>query len=638
MCGFIGLISNKLISQEARLSLRNSLDTMSHRGPDGIGEYHSEYCYLGHARLQILDLNPRSNQPFINPKNGDVLVYNGEIYNYKSLKNELKSVGFVFLTESDTEVLLYSFDYWGVHDTLTKLEGMFSGAFFHKKTNTTYLFRDPYGQKPLYWSFDKNHLIFSSELRGILNSNLKKWRFSAENFARYLFNGYYGFTDTPLEEVFKLQSGFYLQINGEVLTSTQYFNHNNFSTNSNRKLSDSVDELDYLLEESVTQTLQSDVPVGIFLSGGIDSSLIMHYCTRHQKDVRALCVSMSEQDYDEASKAKNVADHLKINDLSIFSLDEKKITELVKIVMDKMDEPHGDPGLINAFFLSENSKNFIKVAITGDGGDEFFTGYESFKAINYSRLFNRFKALNLASNFLLSKLSDGDGYLSLKFKMKSFMRGSTLSQEHKMAAWLSTISSDDLQKLVSQNYGHVLPSIKYPNHLPLFFQFWHDNLNRLSDLQISQLFYQKIFLPEFICMHSDRATMLNGIESRAPFLSTKVTRFANTLPDNQKIGYTTSKIILRELAKRLNLPQLIYKQKKQGFTFPIARWLKSTMKPLIDEMIADDDFFLLVGLNVQYARELAHEHHSGKSNNYRILYCLIVARKWAHNYSSKIQW
>jgi len=623
MCGFFGWISKNTLTRHDLESCHNSLETLSHRGPDGEGAYTEPNLFIGHKRLSIIDLNTQSSQPFIDPTGRYILCFNGEIYNYIELKLELSNLGVSFTTNSDTEVFLQALIHWGI-DALSKVDGMFAGSFYDKHKCTHLIFRDPLGQKPLYYCDNELGLIYSSELRGILA--LKKFRFTIDHtaFSRYILNGYYALEDTPIFGVHKLLPGYVITYKDESITTSAYWKINLGDVNSGIKFSDAVNMTEELLYKSCKQSLRSDAPYGVFLSGGLDSSLILAISKSIDSSIKSFSIGVDDPDYDESLNINKINNQFSIKNSHIFRMDSESASCALNNFLSSLDEPHADPGFINMLFLSHNSSPFIKVALSGDGGDELFCGYAPFKGLKYSSLLDKAgtRVPTLLKN-LTKLLPENDGYLGLKFKLSAYLRGFPSKNQLKPSLWLSAINTENLEMLV-KNYD-----------FNCIFNATSDVMSEIEGGDLTNhliFYYQKIFLPEFILHHTDRASMRNGIETRAPFLSKPLVEYANMIPNKFKYSGGHQKLILKEIAKRYNIPKNIIYQPKKGFSMPMARWLKNLF--LAETMNLKNSQELTGLINFDELNLLIDNHLSGVSNNYRILFSLIAFKHWRINFPS----
>ena len=631
MCGVFGWFSFGCALSEGEVNAAvKATATLAHRGPDNQGIWQSPNVFLGHRRLTIIDLSEAANQPF--EYNGGILIFNGEIYNYLELRETLEKLGHRFRTSSDTEVLAAAIVQWDV-DAFQRFDGMFAGAWHDPARSRSLIFRDALGQKPLYWHSSAKRLVFASELRALLSIPQMNWRLDRSAFQRFAANAYYGWTETPVESIRKLPPGC-VAIVESAQTKIQRYWHSTpgEEPRSCATRAEALDELEHLLRVACARTLRSDVPYGVFLSGGIDSALVLDFCKEANPDVHAYSVAMAEADFDESAKALAVARHLGITEHELFTLGEADIVDCYRTVSQLSDEPHGDPGIINSYFLAASVRKRITVGIAGDGGDELFAGYPPFQAVGISRWLKHAPAGAIAGlKKAAALLPNSDGYLGLKFKVTALLQGFPSDDSMRLPRWLACEAPESLQAVfkdaIHQNPGR-LPVEKL---FDIYAEVLNQTVNR-SDVQQCLQFYQQVFLPEFVCMHTDRAAMLQSLEVRSPLLSPDLIMFANRLPDNYKRRGNTLKWLLRELAGRRGHPAHIVNQSKRGFTFPLARWMKGSLRATVQDLLFDDGWAQDDLVQASQIRRRFDRHMDGTENNYRILHNLAVFRAWRRSF------
>ena len=634
MCGLFGWLKfeAELTDRDIELA-RLATNKLSHRGPDGSGDWFSRDVFMGHRRLKILDLSEKAAQPF---KSGDgryVLTYNGEIYNYIELREELKRLGFSFETNSDTEVFLSAFQAWGM-DAFARFEGMFAAAIHDTRTNTHILVRDHLGQKPLYYFEHSQKLVYASELRGLLALKDFYWSIDRENFIRYLANSYYVWDTTPLKGVKKLLPGCLIQIQNGQVKLKRYWD----SVPGDNLLDLTLDEASKkfvdLFDRNCQISMRSDVPYGVLLSGGVDSSLVLHACHKHNPDVGAFSVAMGEADFDESQKAREICRHLGIKNHQVYTLDKQTLYDAFREYLGSLDEPHGDPGFVNMRFLAQSCSKDITVALAGDGADELFAGYAPVAGL-WSVPFLKAMpgpALALMNWVAQNLISGSDRYLGLQFKSLAYLQGFPADDILRYSLWLASMAPEDLARLCPKTPRDFFSRSGHPGTL---FDFVTDCMRGMeSKSRIQQLlyFYQKVFLPEFVCLHTDRASMQSSFEVRSPFLTVSMIEFANCLPDEIKLHGNKLKRLLKETMVGCGFPASISNQRKQGFTFPIARYLKTELRQWLENLAENDALEGLVDRRELQA--LINLHLNGNRNCYRILFNLIAFVSWRKNFPS----
>lgn len=632
MCGIFGWISyQKGLSPEQLRQAAAATALLAHRGPDHQGQWNDPHTFIGHRRLSIIDLSEVANQPFADPSGRYLISYNGEIYNYIEVRAELQKFGWTFHTTSDTEVLLIALIQWGTK-ALKRCNGMFAAALHDRETGEHLLFRDPLGQKPLYYSITEDGVVYASEIRSLLALPGFRWKISRDAFSRYLMQGYYGRDETPIANIHKLLPGHCLRVTREGARIEQYWDSLPGDNELSLSEGEALTEFSALFGESCVHSMRSDVPYGIFLSGGIDSSLVLSFCREANSEVRSVAVGMSEPDFDESAKATLVSNHLNIANHKTFVMDSQVVERALNAILDSIDEPHADPGYVNAHFLSKQARASMVVALAGDGGDELFSGYAPFAGLGVAGLLRHFPApLLQLMHTAAHKLPASDRYLGLQFKALAFLQGFPASDAVRFPLWLSTVDLADLQKLCPDHDSDFFSSRGESGTLFGYVEKLLEPMRGRSLQKQLLYYYQKVFLPEFVCMHTDRAAMQSSLEVRSPFLSLPLVELANRLPDRYKAQGGALKILLRTVAARRGFPAEIVTQGKQGFTFPLARWLKSSLRPRAQALLETDDWS--EGLVDRSAvRTALDDHLAGRRNNYRLLYALMVFRAWRQRY------
>jgi asparagine synthase (glutamine-hydrolysing) len=617
MCGIIGIAtSNSQVDNSEWL--KNGRDTMIHRGPDSSGEWWSSdgKIGLGHRRLSILELTNAGNQPMIDPNNGNSIVFNGEIYNFKELKVVLKSHGYVFHTNSDTEVLLASYDMWG-YDCVNKFNGMFAFALYDEKNRTIFLSRDRAGEKPLYYNLESNTLKFASELKPFLLQGNKRYKINREALDCYLSMGYIPGDLCILDGFHKLKpanSLLYNTLNGEIKI-WEYWNVPNYE-NINDKIDPNylIDELESLLQNSVNLQLTADVPIGVLLSGGVDSSLITALACKSSKSVKTFTIGFPGYGQkDESTHAKLISNYFGTEHIVLNA--EIPNSDLIVSLSKQFDEPMVDSSMIPTYMVSNLVKKYCTVALGGDGGDELFGGYTSHKS--YLGLSKRYN--NIPLNVRKSFAKIARDMLPVGFKGRNYIMNIGLDFTSELPLYSELFDSTYRKKL--------LPNFEKP-----FAEIIKTNLAS-KDIDIIQRLTRtdfKNYLPEDILVKVDRASMMNSLEIRAPFLDYRLIEFAfSKVPTSMKTSAQDQKIILKLLAKKL-LPKEFDFHRKQGFSIPIYDWLKKSgsFRDLFWCVLKDSECIF----DSKIIDKLLEGQDKGYSNGERI-FSLVLFELWRREYS-----
>ncbi len=621
MCGFVGFFPS--ISKEKDEHLINKmLKRIIYRGPDSSNFSRNNKIAMGHHRLSIIDLDG-GKQPIFDHITKDCLVFNGEIYEYKKHARFLKSIGIALRDSSDTEVLFKLLTNFGVDNTLKKIDGMFAFAYYNSKENSIYLARDRAGEKPLYYSFYKKHLLFGSEIKTISDFPLFKKNLNYSAIEDYLHLDYISLNKTLIKEVFKIKPGEYLKYNQEKLTFKIYWAIKlDAKTSPPQEIA--VEKLDRIISKSVKNRLVADVPVGIFLSGGIDSSLIAYYCKKHSENINSFTIKMANDSYDESKYADIVAKYLGISNHNI-TLTEKDLINSLLEIENKIDEPLNDPSIIPTYLVSKLAKQKVKVVLSGDGADELFSGYSPFKYIQIMNLLSflpKFFGKVLYSN--LCKIKREDNYMNLLFLITQISKGIGYKTNQQIFRWMSSFTESDISEMFLESFRRRnLNNVNIIDHLGA--KTVKEKLS-LHD-QITKLFFEN-YLPNDILLKVDRASMYNSLEVRSPFLDKKVIEFSSCLQNSLKIKNGT-KSILRILSEN-KLPKSIIKRRKHGFAIPLANMLRTTLRNKVSDTLTSSSAKVLEFVKKDKLIKLLDSHNKGKDNR-KMIWSLYILEKSIQN-------
>ena len=547
MCGIQGSI-NKALSHDYKKLFVENLKNLQHRGPDahGFHFYEKHLVSLGHTRLSIIDLSNNANQPMLSNSQDIALSFNGEIYNFIELREELINEGVIFFSTSDTEVILKMYQKFGA-SCFDYFEGQFAISIFDSKKSRVYLARDVAGEKPLYYTKYNNSLYFASELKALLSLARCPKILNKENFNFFMQLGHAPHGHTILDNIFQVESGSYLEISTiDLDVKKNYFwklkSEKSIDLNLNLR-----DQLSALLSNSIDKRLRADVDVGIFLSGGLDSSIITGIASSLRDKIKTYTVSFPGTSSDESNHAQLVAKHFN-TDHETISATQLKLDEALEI-MHSFDSPIFDSSILPTFLISKYVRKSVKVLLGGDGGDELFGGYSNYQKL---KIFGTLKFLGIPVKPLLRQY--------INSSKNTFQRN-----------WIESFFGDEVDTVISSKKffsQNILPENIF-NSL---------NLARLENTsfenycQYSSEMDFNYFLPENILLKVDRASMLNSIEVRAPFLDKELINFAFQLPTKYKISFTDKKILLKDTFKHM-LPNDFNFNRKQGFAAPMSSYL-----------------------------------------------------------------
>jgi len=548
MCGINGVLEFNSHQKVARETIAKMNKAIYHRGPDEEGYFEGGNIGLGSRRLSIIDL-ASGQQPIFSEDKKLVIVFNGEIYNYRVLRQTLLRKGHHFKTNSDTEVILHLYEQEG-ESCVKRLDGMFSLAIWNVKKGELFLARDPLGKKPLFWAIVENKFIFSSEIKGLLSDKDLKRNIDEESLAKYFLYGFVPASASIFRNIQKLLPGHFLTVDSKGRVRTKKYWELDYRVKEEFLNEGSLeDKIIEYLEKAVEKRLIADVPVGVFLSGGIDSGLVTAVMRNFisPSEIEAFSIGFGEKDYDESSLAGLVAKKLEVNlHLKIFS--EKDLLSLIPEVVDILDEPMADSSILPTVLLSRFTREKVKVALSGDGGDENFAGYP------------KYLAHLLLENFGLKKipLSLFSSYFSGKSSLFLTHANQPLFLRNQL--WINPFSPNEVGKLIGIR----------PTFTDL--ERYHLDFNGKG---ADEAFFldQKITLPDLYLVKTDRASMAASLEIRSPFLDRDLTMFAARIPPLIKLKSFKTKSLLRNIAKKY-LPLEAVNKPKKGFGVPISLWLK----------------------------------------------------------------
>ena len=611
MCGFAGKLN--LNSLERTSYLDNQFDKaykrLRSRGPDDKGIWVDNNIYLLHTRLKILDLSKDSSQPM--RKDNYVICFNGEIYNFKNLKLELIKKGHLFTSNGDTEVLISAWKEWGV-SMLKKLDGMFSFVIWDTKNKNLFLARDRFGKKPLIYCIRNNSIFFASDVKslacltagGEINKeaiySLFRFRFIYEPLTIY-------------ENFFKLTPGSFMRFNNYGAKINDWYYGN---LNENRLQFASAQQLKSIVNKAVNKRLVSDVPLGIFLSGGIDSAIIMNSVAQIGKKIPTFTVGFKNQEkyYDESIIAKKISRYFGFENMTIY-LDQQKVLNSIDQILEANDEPFADSSAIAMHMITNSVKDDIKVALTGDGGDELFGGYSKYISYKWKKLM-LFLPIKLR-RILITCLSDNkeNSFLNFMRKFKRFLEGYDNDPEKMQINFLDQLNNKEHEDLFGLE-KKVIPNSVFRGSKNF------TELNRIlfRDFRFSLLGDMLVKL--------DRHSMANSIELRSPFLDKDLVNLSFNIPGKKKIGFLNGKMILRKCYKD-SFPEWYFKMPKKGFEVPLSNWLKNDLKHLVDKSTKPD---VLESLNIKNANIIMNwkkEFYNGNKDNSWKLWVLVSYYHWA---------
>ena len=600
MCGFCGYINKK---EKKYINKMN--DAIVHRGPDDESYYKDDFIAMGFRRLSIIDLKS-GRQPMTNEDESMVITFNGEIYNFKEIKKDLVKKGHIFKTNSDTEVILHGYEEYK-EKILSKLRGMFAFVIWDKNTQTLFGARDHFGQKPFYYCKMNETFMYASEIKSMLYHPDFKKEVNKEALKPYLTFQTSVLEETFFKNVYKLKPGHYFiyDYNKDDLTIKEYYNINFRPIPQN--FNDLVEKIDETITKSIDYHIISDVPVGAYLSGGIDSSYVVSYL----KPDKTFSVGFDYKDFNEVPMAKDLSDILKIQNKSEL-INSDDFFESIDKVQYYADEPTANLSAVPLYFLSKLAAKDVKVVLSGEGADELFGGYTSYdediKLKKYRKLpfFIR--------RFIKILVSPFPSFHGKNFLTKG---GSKIEEYYVGNAFI--FDNKEANKVLSEKYKS---NITYQD----ITKPYYDKVKDKDDLTKMQYLDMYFWLPNDILLKADKMSMANSLELRVPILDKEVFALAKTIPTNYKLSHNTTKYILRKAASK-RIPEEWYKRRKKGFPVPIIKWFREEKYYNIVKEIFNEDFTKEF-FNQELLLKMLDDHYNSKKNNCRKLWTIYVFLVW----------
>ena len=631
MCGITGFLEHGT-RENRRDILGRMTGSLRHRGPDEEGFFLDAHVGLGVRRLSVVDL--RTGQQPMATEDGSVrVVQNGEIYNFRELRDRLRRLGHRFRTESDTEVIACAYAAYG-DKCVEHLDGMFAFALWDAAQQVLFLARDRMGEKPLYYHAGPDAFVFGSELRALLEHPAVPRQLDLKSLSRYLAFEYVPAPDSILTHIGKLSPGHVLTVSPGGKPCVARYWDLSFAPDRSPSESEWAERLRDALESAVRRQLVSDVPLGLFLSGGIDSSSIVATAVRVTgARLRTFSVGFTEPSYDERTFARAVAAHCGTeHEELVFS--PQDVTGLIHDVGGLLDEPLVDGSFLPIYALSRMARRAVTVVLSGDGGDELFCGYPTFLADRGARWIGRLPAWSQRLlTAAVSRWPPSSRYGSVEFLLKQFFRGLPHSPEIRTQLLLGGLAMPEQSALFSSSARQAC----------LGFDPYEELARAVAEVPrldpIERLIYQhcKFYLADQNLATVDRASMACGLEVRSPFLDRPLVDLASRMPGRQKLrGWTTKYILKRAL--REDLPATILHRRKQGFGVPLGPWLRGPLRPVLEERLAPERVSRLGLFDAATVRRLVIEHLSGRADHRKVLWALMMFDAWREHYLPRAQW
>lgn len=583
MCGICGIIDYRG-NQVSRGVLERMCSQMKHRGPDdeGVAIFNGEPSVgLGHRRLSIIDLSSSGHQPIANEDKSVWVLCNGEIYNYHELRQELEVKGHIFSSQTDIEVIAHLYEEYE-EEYIGRLRGMFAIAIWDNNKKRLLLARDRVGKKPLLYYYNNGKFCFASEFSALLSCGYIPKRINYAALENYLTCGYIPAPLTIYEDVFKLEPANFLELKNDKIAINNYWQLN-YANKINISEQDAVQELLRLLKEAVSIRLYSDVPLGAFLSGGIDSSIVVALMSELSgKKVNTFSIGFDDADYDELKYARNISTKYNTNHSEFIV--KPNALEILPLLVERYGEPFADSSCVPSYYVARQTKRFVTVALNGDGGDESFAGYERYQAMFMADLLQKSPAVirGLIAGAVAMVPSSPNSKSLLK-RTQRFMSAASLPFAKRYLRWVSIFTSDLKKELYSEDFGRRISNLDGANFIEKYL-YKFSNYSMLDCLLNADV---HTYLPNDLLVKMDIASMANSLEARSPFLDHKLMEFASRLPAEYKMRGLIKKYILKKTIKDFVPKENIYRR-KMGFGIPIGSWFRNELKGFVKETLLCD--------------------------------------------------
>ena len=633
MCGIVGFLTAKAADIPESEILRKMRDVLIHRGPDEAGEYFrpldekGPFVFFGHRRLSIIDLTT-GHQPLSNEDGTVWVIFNGEIYNFRELSEELKGRGHQFVTCSDTEVIVHAYEEYK-EDCFRYFNGMFAIAIWDEKAGRLVLARDRLGKKPLYHSSINGAFLFASELKAIMAYPAFPRKVDPSSLAKYLFFEFIPCPHTIFKDAQKIPPASYLIWNKKKIEIRKYWSpFDPEKCVGNYSEAEAELRILELLKDSVKRRLISDVPLGVFLSGGIDSSAVTAFAQKEVPGkIKTFSIGFEDPSFDESRYGWLASKYIGTDHYEQ-TMTPVDLLNIVPSLPEILDEPMADASILPTYLLSKFTRERVTVALGGDGGDELFAGYPTYLAHKFALQYERFlRIFHPVIRRVADLLPVSDNNISFDFKVKTFLSGIGYPDEIRNSVWLGSFSFLENEKVVSPEIrqscdrDHLVEEIlSYGKEYP-----GEDRITKVQYLDM------RLYLQEAILVKVDRASMASSLEVRAPFLDHHLVEFMMSVPSALKLKGLTSKYILKKAMGNW-LPDEVINRPKKGFGVPIAKWVKGALRELFEDLLSPHKIKQEGFLNPEFVTGLLQDHLDNKKDNRKKLWTLLVWELWLSHY------
>ncbi len=620
MCGIAGYV-NANGNEIDRSVLAGMNRAIMHRGPDDDGFYVCENVGLAMRRLSIIDL-AGGHQPIHNFDKTKWIVFNGEIYNYQSLRDDLENRGHRFYTKSDTEIVIHLYDAYG-SDCLALLRGMFAFAIWDAADRSLFLARDRVGKKPLLYSHQKNgDLIFGSEFQALLEHPAVSREVDNDAIDAYLSYLCVPAPQTAFKQIRKLEPGHWLRWKGGKTETNRYWRPD-FANKIKITEEEAIEETTRILRESTRLRLISEVPLGAFLSGGVDSSIVVALMAQEsEQPVKTFSIGFEEEDFSELKYAKRVAEHVgaEYNEFVV----RPNALDVIPLLVEHYGEPYADSSAIPTYYVAKETRKFVTVALNGDGGDESFAGYERYAAMRIAETYERIpNTLRKAIEAPVNLLPTSELKRSRFRDAKRFLKAAKLPRTERYFRWMSTFNSETKPELYTRDFAASIAG----NNASDLLDRWFATANGTGTLDATLLTDQMTYLPNDLLVKVDIASMANSLEARSPFLDHNVIEFAASLPENLKMRGVETKSLLKKVAARLVPKDVVYRR-KMGFGVPIGKWFREDMKDFVRGILLSERSLTRGIIRPEIIERYVNEHTSATRDHSFQLWTLLMLELW----------
>ncbi len=628
MCGITGYINaNDAAIERAVLERMNQ--AIAHRGPDDAGFYIRENAGLAMRRLSIIDV-AGGQQPIHNADKSKWIVFNGEIYNYQALREDLEKRGHQFYTKSDTEAVIHLYDEYGV-DCLQHLRGMFALAIWDERDKTLFLARDRVGKKPILYSHQSNgDLIFGSEFQALLQHPSVSREVDMQAIDSYFSYLCVPAPQTAFKQIRKLEPGHWLKWKDGRIETKRYWQPD-FSKKIKITEAEAIEETTRILRESTRLRMISEVPLGAFLSGGVDSSTVVALMAQESTSpVKTFSIGFEEEDFSELKYAKRVAEHVGAEYHEFIV--RPNALDVLPTLVEHYGEPYADSSAIPTYYVSRETRKHVTVALNGDGGDESFAGYERYAAMRIAEAYHRVpKALRRVFVEAPVNLLPTSELKRSRFRdAKRFLQAANLPRTERYFRWMSTFNRDAKHDLYTEEFASSLNG-QNASH---FLDDWFAKANGTGTLDATLLTDQMTYLPNDLLVKVDIASMANSLEARSPFLDHNLIEFAASLPESMKMRQFETKSLLKKVAARLVPREVVYR-KKMGFGVPVGKWFRGEMQDFVRSILLSEKSLKRGIVRPGMIEKYVEEHTSAKRDHAFQLWTLLMLELWFQRFIDK---